>query len=367
MIDKEALVEKACEYIDFKEVRDKWFSSSNEKLRKKCSVAVTKKIFDSLGQSWDYIESFRKELGMAGLELKLRGFENGEADGAKNVIGVHLSDWSSWMPVYLCEPERLTSGCFKDIDEVKKHFGMPKLKRKKGMKNILIKRLAGELDFAAEKNAAYAVMHAMYCDYRHTLTGNPVYEDSKVVFAAMELLRESLHTSKHKFNGFVLYENGAVYESGFKALGSPPQESLTDGYIIEMLKETEGICLDTGHLLSHNLDLTEGDEFIQSQTEIFKDRIMAVHLSDRIKIPGQLPHGSEELQDDFNKAEGYYAKKAVAAKVIGDIDQHLPIGFTIKKPHTFLKTIYPLRIVFELKTDNLSEAYFLQQARLLGL
>jgi sugar phosphate isomerase/epimerase len=361
-MDKEKIINQMFKKLNADSVREHWAECpfSNKTL-----LSIDGFTYSALG-NWESVNNFVRNLGMAGLEVRLEDLRRGSITISENnfpqkVFGVHLSDWAFWIDLWNNNDKRLNN-LFKSPNELKEYFCG-------GTKEKMLSTLLNELELAKKLNAKYAVIHGINIDYEDILYGERYYSNSDVLRVVPEIINALLE--KASFNGLILVENGSSYESGLVLENKSEIEIL-----LEQIDDRRvGIIFDTCHKETHIQSINDlpVDKYLAnavSRLGPFKNKVQGMHLSDSSIDSFSFLLPERKKKQELKHVNNFSIQRKLAKEKIRKQDAHLPVGVLQKKPAELLSLVNPEYIIFELKMPSiemLKKACIVQQAYILGL
>ena len=258
------------------------------------------------------MRDYRDDIGLDGLEVIWDHMPyTEELPPIDAVIGFHLRFWACWMDFWLGDQEALMAeyGTQELIDE--NYHGRTQ--------ESMVDQYKVDLQRAIDLKAEYVVFHVSEVALTETFTYSFKYSDEQVVDASIELINRILDGTK--YTGAFLVEN--QWWPGLTFTRPDVTRRLLDG--IEYANK--GIMLDTGHLLSTNIDLRD-----QKQAADYICRMYDEHADLGEYVRGLHLHKS--LSGEFVKnwgykipedlAGSYWDKYSRAYRHVVNIDRHEP-------------------------------------------
>ena len=304
--------------------------------------------------------SFLKQHGFDGVELMRVGTPDGGIITPERTVGFHLRFFTCWMDFWTGNREGILEN-FGTHEHCMQFYGSAD-------RSVIADILRNDFEFAHELGASYVVLHVSHVNLSECLTYRFGYTDKDVIRATCELINSVLsENSDYRFE--LLLEN--LWWPGLTFTNPEMTKMLLDGI---RYKKT-GLILDTGHLMSCNLDLTDekdGIAYVHAMLDAHKElsgRIRAVHLHQSVSgayvrgVLNDLATGQRNLPagDFFERFGEVYVH-------ILNIDRHKP--FTSSAVSALVDRIAPEYLVYEFITrgrDELEQFIRTQDRALYGM
>ncbi len=353
MQDKDKLIqEKFDNLIQPENLVQLW---TEEKKKRYQLLSISSLVINVLGRDLPRIEEWCLEQGFDGMEIRIQdfvGFKEGfdssllEKFKPQGIITVHLSDWSSWIPLYRNDSKALLKTFYSSANVIK-YFGGEN-------PDIIIDRLDRELDIAGRLGVKAATWHANQIDYDDILFGEKQYSDQEIIEIVSEF-SEKLIGRNSGYSQILSLENGSAIDRGVRRF-KDFKELFTNPALSEV-----GITFDTAHMtavLSQEVGSKDKPidqqifEELQSNPDALK-KIRAVHLSDSMTTSSFIKEASPE---QLKKAkEDFWYKRELVRDVV--VDDHIPIGFVFQAAKQVLELVSSntknkLSVVWELRPGD---------------
>lgn len=213
-------------------------------------------------------QKYLKEYGIEFFEL-IKYNETDNMEIKDRIKGYHLRFFPTWLDWYFFSETEI---CSKNLDKnyMRTFYG--------GLtKEEMLLYYKKELKRAKELEVEYVVLHACSIDIFESMTYNFRFSDMEILEKTVEFINEIFNENEYPFT--LLLEN--LWWSGLKLTNYQEVD-----YLIKNIKyKNVGFMLDTGHMLSTNLELkssAEGVEYILKNIENLKEYkkyIYGVHLN----------------------------------------------------------------------------------------
>lgn len=289
-------------------------------------------------ESAEDLENSLRSYGLDGVELLDSGEPNLPIFRPERVYGVHLPCYSTWMPLWTGDKERLVAE-FGSEEAYRAFYGGD-------TREALVDALGRSLELAGRWNPEYLVLHLSECSMADSMLRHHTYSDEAVTDAMIDLVNETL--DRIPGTPWLLFEN--LWYDGLTMERPEIVERLLRG----VRYPKAGIMLDLGHLMHTNLDLRSSEEAVDYFHEIL-DRyndlsmIRGIHLHQAIS--GEF---SRKLMTTWKPIEGdYYQRMGEVMGNIFQIDAHQP--FLSPRIGEILERIDPDYLTIELISRNRQE------------
>ncbi|MDL2280617.1 sugar phosphate isomerase/epimerase [Selenomonadales bacterium OttesenSCG-928-I06] len=243
------------------------------------------------------------------------------------IKGVHLPFYSNWLDFWYGNEDKVLKDYETKNTIAKTYNGFTK----KGM----LQPFADNIALAVDAGAEYVVFHVSNARRDEVVNFNFRYGDKEVMTAFIEFFNKLLKYIPEDMT--VLFEN--LWWPGLTLL----DKNLTGIFLDNIKHENKGIMLDTGHLLSTNLDLKNQDEavtYILNTVENlgeYKKYIKGIHLHYSL---------SGDYIRQVQKENPFFKKEFEIISHILKIDRHLP--FETKRVKEIVEMIQPEFLVHEI-------------------
>lgn len=263
------------------------------------------------------------------------------------VLGVHLPYFSSVVPFWLNDEERILEE-FGDLETAHKHYNACD-------KSELIKNTIAVIDRVNSINPQYVVFHVSEVSLKETVRYHFHYSNQEVIDCFLEWIDEFISYLNPNID--FLVEN--LWWSGFNFTNIQETIHLLNG--INHLNK--GIMLDMGHLLHTNTSLATLDEGVEylnlcldKQQEVLS-LVKGIHLHQTVSGPFV-----KRMIDNNILLKGSYRDKLYASyKQVMQIDKHQPFLHNGIAP--LVQRVNPKYLVYEYITQSRlqHEAFILEQ------
>lgn len=277
---------------------------------------------------------YLKDSNLDGVELYVYDTKPYEEDYSKWATGVHLKYWPYWLDFWRNNKEELARN-HKNKQEMTAYFN--------GAVNhdqwleVIQKNITTSLAVKPE----YLVWHVSHCGLEEAFTRKFTYNDEQIIDATVEVFN-SISTCVPD-DVKVLFEN--LWWPGL-TLTNP---QVVDSFFSKLNKSNVGIMLDTGHLMSTNLELQSEKEALKYIKKVvknlgsYKDLVQGMHFSCSL---------SGEYQKNSIGAMPAGITMGEILQHVGKIDQHRI--FTDAPLKEFIEYIAPTYLVHELFYNTMS-------------
>ncbi len=340
MLDKAALIQeraRSLERISRSELRRAWEQYKGDRLH---FVSVQPILSEHFDWNLDELAKWASELGFDGLELRAETISRWQNQKPPQdvEIGIHLSDKAYWTSLWSIDPKRIR-WAFGSFAVASDYLGYTDSKQ-------MVESLRREIVTGRELRSRYFVFHASEIDYDAVISGQ-LQDDKPVLAAAAQLLQELSCPE-------ILIENAPPHEAG--AHGS--QEIIH----LSQLFGHARFALDTSHLQVYLYSLQNGAEI--------SEEIRGLRLDSRIAI--SVVHLSESALRTSSSGRGprledFWERRKLTIELV--VDDHLPVGQSLKNPWEILEAAGAPIVTHELKAETfelLEQALLVQQAYLAG-
>lgn len=284
------------------------------------------------------LEASLRSCGLDGVEL----LDSGEPDlpifRPERVYGVHLPCYSTWMPLWTEDRERLIAE-FGSEESYRAFYGGD-------TRQALVDSLGRSLALAGRWRPEYLVLHLSECSMADSMLRHHSYSDEAVTDAMIDLVNQAL--DQMPGTPWLLFEN--LWYDGL----TMERPEIVERLLAGVRYPKTGIMLDLGHLMHTNLDLRSPEEAVDYFHEIL-DRyddlsvIRGVHLHQ--SLSGDF---YRQLVKTWQPTEGdYYQRMGEVMGNIFQIDTHRP--FLSPRIGEILQRIAPDYLTIELISRNRQE------------
>lgn len=277
---------------------------------------------------------YLKDSNLDGVELYVYDTKPYEEDYSKWVTGVHLKYWPYWLDFWRNNKKELACN-HKNKQEMTAYFNGA-VNRDQWLE-VIQKNITASLAVKPE----YLVWHVSHCGLEEAFTRKFTYNDEQIIDATVEVFN-SISTCV-PYDVKVLFEN--LWWPGL-TLTNP---QVVDRFFSKLNKSNVGIMLDTGHLMSTNLELQSEKEALEYVKKVvhnlgsYKDLVQGMHFSCSL---------SGEYQKNSIGAMPAGITMGEILQHIGKIDQHRI--FTDAPLKEFIEYIAPTYLVHELFYNTMS-------------
>ena len=281
------------------------------------------------------MNGYLKDSNLDGVELYVYDTKPYEEDYSKWATGVHLKYWPYWLDFWYNNQEELARN-HKNKQEMEAYFN--------GAVNcdqwleVVQKNITASLAVKPE----YLVWHVSHCGLQEAFTRKYTYNDEQIIDATVEVFNSISACVPDDVT--VLFEN--LWWPGL-TLTNPP---IVDRFFSKLNKSNVGIMLDTGHLMSTNLELQSENEALAYIKKVvhnlggYKDLVQGMHFSCSL---------SGEYQKNSIGAMPAGITMGEILQHIGKIDQHrIFMEAPLKE---FLEYMAPKYLVHELFYNTMEE------------
>lgn len=280
------------------------------------------------------MSGYLKDSNLDGVELYVYDTKPYKEDYSKWATGVHLKYWPYWLDFWRNNKEELARN-HKNKQEMTAYFNGAT--NRDQWLEVIQKNITASLAVKPE----YLVWHVSHCGLEEAFTRKFTYNDEQIIDATVEVFN-SISTCVPD-DVKVLFEN--LWWPGL-TLTNP---QAVDRFFSKLNKSNVGIMLDTGHLMSTNLEL-------QSEKEALKYIKKVVHNLGSYKDLVQGMHFSCSLSGEYQKNSiGAMPAGITMGEIlqhVGKIDQHRI--FTDAPLKEFIEYIAPTYLVHELFYNTMS-------------
>lgn len=295
------------------------------------------------------MQGYLEDSSLDGVELYVYDTKPYEEDYSACATGVHLKYWPYWLDFWLNNKEELARN-HKSVQDMQAYFG--------GAANqdqwleVIQKNIGASLAVQPE----YLVWHVSHCGLEEAFTRKFLYSDEQIIDCTVEVFNQI--SSCLPDDVTVLFEN--LWWPGLK-LTNP---HLVERFFSKLNKSNVGIMLDSGHLMSTNMELRTEQEALQ-----YIKRVVANLGSNKNLIKGM--HFSCSLSGEYQKsAIGAMPEGITMGQIlhhIGKIDQHRIFKEAALKE--FVEYIAPTYLVHELFYGTMKELqnYIKQEQKMMSL
>ena len=281
------------------------------------------------------MDGYLRDSNLDGVELYVYDTKPYEEDYSKWATGVHLKYWPYWLDFWHNNQAELARN-HKNKQEMEAYFN--------GAVNcdqwleVIQKNITASFAVKPE----YLVWHVSHCGLQEAFTRKYTYNDEQIIDATVEVFNSISACVPDDVT--VLFEN--LWWPGL-TLTNP---QIVDRFFSKLNKSNVGIMLDTGHLMSTNLEL-------QSEKEALAYIKKVIHNLGRYKDLVQGMHFSCSLSGEYQKGSiGAMPAGITMGEIlqhIGKIDQHRI--FTEAPLKEFLEYMAPKYLVYELFYNTMEE------------
>ena len=281
------------------------------------------------------MDGYLRDSNLDGVELYVYDTKPYEEDYSEWVTGVHLKYWPYWLDFWLNNKDELVRN-HRSQQEMEMYFGGAK--NRDQWLEVIRQNIVASLAVKPE----YLVWHVSHCGLEETFTRRYTYTDEEVVDCTIEIFN-SISDCVPK-DVTVLFEN--LWWPGL-TLTKP---KVVDRFFSKLNKSNVGIMLDTGHLMSTNLELQSEKEALAYIKKVihnlggYKDLVQGMHFSCSL---------SGEYQKNSIGAMPAGITMGEILQHIGKIDQHRI--FTEAPLKEFLEYMAPKYLVHELFYNTMEE------------
>ena len=281
------------------------------------------------------LRDFTKEFQLDGIEQFIYTMERPGKSYKDLTTGVHLNYWPYWMDFWLKKAKRLKQQ-FRNVIERNQYF-RDALSREEWL-SVIRRNIGAALTEAPE----YMVWHVAEANNEEIFTWEFNYSDREVLLASADVFNSIADEIPE--NVTVLFEN--LWWPGL-TLTKP---KVVDRFFSKLNKSNVGIMLDTGHLMSTNLELRTEQEALQYIKKVignlgsYKDLVQGMHFSCSLS--------GEYQKATIGKMPSKFTMNEIL-KHIGKIDQHRV--FTEAPLKEFIEYMAPKYLVHELFYNTMAE------------
>ncbi|HHT14916.1 MAG: hypothetical protein ACOX6G_06335 [Christensenellales bacterium] len=282
------------------------------------------------------VQHFLDTMHLDGFEMLMFSNESIEPIQNSQVIGVHLPYFSSVVPFWFNDIERLIEE-FGSLETAYQYYTATN-------KAELIKNTKSIIERVNVINPEYVVFHVSEVSLKETVSYRFHYSNQKVIDCFLEWINGFIFSLNPNIS--FLIEN--LWWPGFSFTNV--QETL---YLLNGIHySNKGIILDIGHLLHTNTNLTSLDEGLEYIHQCLDKHqkvlqfIKGIHLHQTLS--GEFVH---RMIADEILLEGSYQEKLYASyRQVMQIDSHRP--FLNDGVSTLVQRISPKYLVYEFITES---------------
>ncbi len=284
------------------------------------------------------LDNFLRSCGLDGVELMDSGEPCLPIFRPQRVYGVHLPCYSTWMPLWLGEEEKLLAE-FGSEEAYRAFYGG-------GTRAALVEALGRSLDMAGRWQPEYLVLHVSECYMADSMLRRRSYSDEAVIDAMIDLVNQAV--DRMPGTPWLLFEN--LWYDGL----TMERPEITERLLSGVRYPKTGIMLDLGHLMHTNMDLRSPEEavdYFHTVLDRYEDLsiIHGVHLHQ--SLSGEF---YRHLMATWQPTEGdYYRRMGEVMENIFRIDTHRP--FLSPRIGEILRRIAPDYLTIELISRSRKE------------
>ncbi len=289
-------------------------------------------------ESAEDLENFLRSCGLDGVELMDSGEPELPLFRPERVYGVHLPCYSTWMPLWTGDKERLVAE-FGSEEAYRAFYGGD-------TREALVKSLGRSLETAGRWNPEYLVLHLSECSMADSMLRHRSYSDEAVTDAMIDLVNQTL--DRMPGTPWLLFEN--LWYDGL----TMERPEIVERLLAGVRYPKTGIMLDLGHLMHTNMDLRTSEEAVDYFHTIL-DRYDDLSIIHGIHLHQSLSGAFyRHLMETWQPTEGdYYQRMGEVMGNIFQIDTHRP--FLSPRIGEILRRIEPDYLTIELISCNRRE------------